>query len=69
MRKLIGCALIPAFFPVLSSVSRTISSRILLKSWNFSPGRCKNSPHSSALLAPSVEGADPAMHEEAEAQS
>lgn len=29
----------PAFLPVLSSVSATISSRILLKSKNFSPGR------------------------------
>lgn len=30
----------PAFRPVLSSVSATISSRTLLKSKNFSPGRC-----------------------------
>ena len=39
----------PAFFPVIFSVSLTISSLILWKSWNFCPGRCKNSPHSSAL--------------------
>lgn len=29
----------PAFLPVFSSVSATISSRTLLKSKNFSPGR------------------------------
>ena len=40
----------PAFFPVIFSVSLTISSRILLKSKNFCPGKCKNSPHSSAVL-------------------
>ena len=38
MRRLIGSGEIPPFFPVFVSVSRTISSRILLKSWNFSPG-------------------------------
>ena len=32
MRRLMGKGEMPAFFPVLASVSRTISSRILLKS-------------------------------------
>lgn len=53
MRKLIGAGEMPAFLPVLLSVSLTISSRILLKSWNFWPGMCRNSPHSSTLLAAS----------------
>jgi zinc transporter ZupT len=44
--------------PVLSSVSRTISSLILSKSWNFSPGKCKNSPHSSGLVSPGFEASE-----------
>lgn len=44
-----GAGEMPAFLPVLDSVSLTISSRILLKSWNFWPGICRNSPHSSAF--------------------
>lgn len=54
MRKLIGAGEMPAFLPVLLSVSLTISSRILLKSWNFCPGMCRNSPHSSTLDSLSV---------------
>jgi hypothetical protein len=46
---------LPAFFPVIFSVSRTISSLILLKSWNFCPGKWRNSPHSSALSSFSVD--------------
>ena len=44
----------PPLRPVLASVSLTISSRILLKSWNFWPGMCRNSPHSSTLDSLSV---------------
>ena len=54
IRRLIGCGDIPAFLPVFASVSLMISSLILLKSKSFSPGRCKNSPHSSALAALSL---------------
>ena len=52
--RLIGNGDMPAFLPVLASVSRTISSRIFEKSKNFSPGRCRNSPHSSAFAALSL---------------
>ena len=45
-----GAGEIPALRPVFASVSRTISSLILLKSKNFWPGMCRNSPHSSALF-------------------
>lgn len=44
----------PALRPTLASVSLLISSRILLKSKNFWPGMCRNSPHSSVLAALSV---------------
>jgi hypothetical protein len=50
MRRLMGAGEMPALRPVLDSVSRTISSLILLKSWNFWPGMCRNSPHSSELF-------------------
>lgn len=51
IRRLMGTGEMPAFLPVLASVSRTISSLILEKSWNFWPGRWRNSPHSSAFVA------------------
>jgi len=51
IRRFMGTGEIPAFFPVLASVSLTISSLILEKSWNFCPGRWRNSPHSSAFVA------------------
>lgn len=54
MRRLMGCGEIPALRPVFASVSRTISARIFPKSKNFSPGRCKNSPHSASLACWSV---------------
>ena len=57
--KLIGTGDMPAFFPVLASVSRTISSRIFVKSKNFSPGRCRNSPHSSGFAALSLDLSTP----------
>lgn len=53
MRRLIGDGEMPALRPVLDSVSLTISSLILLKSKNFWPGMCKNSPHSSAFVSES----------------
>jgi hypothetical protein len=54
IRRLMGAGEIPAFRPTFCSVSRMISSLILLKSWNFCPGMCKNSPHSSVLDSLSV---------------
>jgi hypothetical protein len=53
IRRLMGAGEIPPLRPVFDSVSRTISSLILLKSWNFWPGMCRNSPHSSLLEAES----------------
>jgi hypothetical protein len=46
-----GAGEMPALRPVFASVSLTISSRILLKSWNFWPGMCRNSPHSSIFAS------------------
>jgi hypothetical protein len=54
IRKLIGAGEIPTLRPALASVSFTISSRILLKSKNFWPGRWRNSPHSSTFACESV---------------
>lgn len=51
IRRLIGAGDMPAFLPVFRSVSLTISSLILLKSKNFCPGMCKNSPHSSTFAS------------------
>lgn len=49
-----GAGEMPALRPTLAAVSRSISSRILLKSKNFCPGMCRKSPHSSAFAALSV---------------
>ena len=50
IRKLMGCGDIPALRSVMASVSRTMSERILLKSWSFSLGKWRISPHSFSLI-------------------
>ena len=59
IRRLIGAGEMPALRPVFESVSLTISSLILLKSKNFCPGMCRNSPHSSTFAALSVVAISP----------